>query len=87
MVQIHSPRPILLEPMSYSNQKSLRPLGRGPGAWWFKSTRYVHAVAAISKSGADSSFRPFRPITRIWTEARNPNPLFLPCLLRNAAFD
>src|ERR1700756_2258424 len=30
MVQIHSPRPILLEPMSYSNQKSQRPLGRGP---------------------------------------------------------
>src|SRR5207244_11890569 len=28
-------------------------------------THYFHAVAVISKSRADSSFRPFRPITRI----------------------
>jgi hypothetical protein len=39
MVQIHSPRPILLGPMSYSSKKSGRLLGRGPGGLWLESIR------------------------------------------------
>jgi hypothetical protein len=45
--------------------------GSGPGGRRFKSSRpdhlpsYFHAVAVISKSRADSSFRPHRPIERL----------------------
>ena len=43
----------------------------------FKSSRaenYFHAVAVISKSRADSSFRPFRPTTRILDGSSKPKP-------------
>jgi len=35
---------------------------------------YFHAVAVISKSRADSSFRPVRPITRIFDGSGKPKP-------------
>jgi hypothetical protein len=49
---------------------------------------YFHAVAVISKSRGDSSFRPFRQLRGFWTEARNPTRSFCHFLAKpNVAFD
>ena len=46
MVQIHSPRPTLLELTTYHTHKSERPHGAGPGAQWFKSICPDHSFAS-----------------------------------------
>jgi hypothetical protein len=42
MVQIHSPRPLLLEPAIYRLTNSRGAPGPGPGGRWFKSIRPHH---------------------------------------------
>ena len=43
VVQIHSPRPTLLELTTYNTRKSERPHGAAPGARWYKSVRHDHS--------------------------------------------
>jgi hypothetical protein len=45
MVQIHSPRPFLLEPIIYRHTCSGRPPGLGPGGPRFKSNRSDYAIS------------------------------------------
>ena len=45
MVQIHSPRPFLLEPIVYGQTYSRRPPGVGPGGRRSKSNRPDHGIA------------------------------------------
>jgi hypothetical protein len=55
VVQIHSPRPIILKAATYRNTNGHRAPGSGPGSRWFKSTRLGHlsllnqTLTAISK--------------------------------------
>ena len=48
MVQIHSPRPFLLEPIIYRHTYSRGPSGLGPGGPRFKSNRYKYAISPFS---------------------------------------
>src|ERR1700751_451607 len=43
VVQIHSPRPTLLELTTYNTRRSERPQGAAPGARWYKSVRPDHS--------------------------------------------
>jgi hypothetical protein len=54
MVQIHSPRPILLGPTTYSTEKCRRHPGCGPTSRWFKCARQS---TSMSFSKLELSFK------------------------------
>jgi len=43
MVQIHSPRPLLLEPTVYRHTNGWGAPGRGPGGQWLESIHADHS--------------------------------------------
>jgi hypothetical protein len=88
VVQIHSPRPIILKSATYRNANSRGAPGPGPGSRWFKthtprpffsleSDTYSHL-----QTGSDLIVGPFGPTTAFFDGRSKPKLQFIQQLLR-----